>query len=283
MRLLRYYLQALDLLWPAKAARLTYHFMSNPQVHKLRPFEQEVLAQAQAGHIDFQGFRLQTYQWGDAQAPVALLVHGWEGQAGNFGALVPLLLQKGYQVVGADGPAHGHSSKGETSMFQYAEVGAMLYERFRPQLLISHSFGSIAALSALLSHPGLSVRQWLIITTPSSFRNRVEQVGSWLGVSHRTVERILQLVATRTGHDPEELNITRMGADLRNVADVLIVHSKADRILPLSDAHIALASFPHARLEVLEGVGHYAILWSEALQEVVKRETPQAQLAQPSR
>lgn len=122
MRLLKGYLSILDFLSTDLAAKQMYSFMSNPRLKKLRAFENTVLDESAKGNITFNDFNICTYTWGEESDKVALMIHGWEGQAGNFGGLVPLLLENGYQVIAFDAPSHGYSSKGKTNMFHFVEV-----------------------------------------------------------------------------------------------------------------------------------------------------------------
>ncbi|MEM6379081.1 MAG: alpha/beta hydrolase, partial [Bacteroidota bacterium] len=138
MKALQLYFKILDKLSPTMAARKMYTVMTNPRVRKLRDFEEQVLNEAEQKSIPFKGFEIQTYRWGSPGGKTALFVHGWEGQAGNFGSLVPILLDLGYQVVAYDAPAHGNSSKGKTNMFDIPELTGQFLEKYQPELVISH-------------------------------------------------------------------------------------------------------------------------------------------------
>ena len=104
----------LDRYFPSFTAKQVYQFMSNPQVHKLREFEKEALSTAKKEIITYKNFDIQTYTWGNPNDKTLFFVHGWEGQAGNFGALIDIILNKGYYIVAFDAPSHGSSSKGST-------------------------------------------------------------------------------------------------------------------------------------------------------------------------
>ena len=266
----------LDLVAPGFAAQKAYHFMSNPRVHKLRHFEQDALARAEKGQITFNQFEIKTYTWGRPADPVAFLVHGWEGQAGNFGALIDILLDKGYQVVAFDGPSHGASSKGNTNMFEFGDLVASLVNEYSPRMIISHSFGSVTALQALIDNPELGLHQWFMITTPFDFRDRINGMRKVLGVTDRTVSRLIAKVEKDTGHKVDELNMAIMGKRVQNVKAIRIVHSRTDKVLPIEDARKVADALHGAELTELEDLGHYAILWSEELKSILKQEVDPA-------
>lgn len=94
-------------------SRVAYKFMSNPRIRKLRESEEKILNESVMDKIQFKGFEIQQYQWGKGNNKTAILIHGWEGQAGNFAALIKVLVDNGYHVVAFDAPSHGRSSNGK--------------------------------------------------------------------------------------------------------------------------------------------------------------------------
>ncbi|MEL6654704.1 MAG: hypothetical protein AAFQ87_28265, partial [Bacteroidota bacterium] len=68
-------------LAPRQVSNFAYRQLLNPQVHKLRPFEEEILNEAERATMEFQGFQIATYRWAGPGRKI-LLIHGWEGQAG---------------------------------------------------------------------------------------------------------------------------------------------------------------------------------------------------------
>lgn len=245
--------------------------MSNPQVRKLREFEEEVLAQSSQEVFRFRGFDIQSYFWGLEGNPVIFLVHGWEGQAGNFGALVQLLLDKGYYVIAFDGPSHGRSTKAPTSMFEYADLITEMIGKYRPTRIISHSFGTVTSVFGLLNNPEVHLEQWFIITTPSNFKDRIEGVKKTIGVGHRTVKRLIRLLEDSTGHKIDDMNVDTMGPQLKNAKEVVLIHSRADKIIPIEDSRKAQRALPNAELMELDELGHYKILWSDELKDILAK------------
>ncbi len=260
----------MDLLWPSRLAQQVYHFMSNPNIRKLRDFEEVILDQAKRERVAFKNFELQTYVWGDTAHPTILLIHGWEGQAGNFGALVEPLLKKQYCVVSYDGPSHGRSSKGNTSMFEMGEVAAFFMDKYQPDHLISHSFGSIASMYGMLENNSLQLKKWLLITTPHNFKDRIQGVADFLGVTDRTIDKVVALVERDQGESIETINVDDYSLRLKdNFQEALLVHSKSDKILPIEDSRKVQKAFAsRARLIELDNLGHYSILWSKEVQQI---------------
>lgn len=268
MTLSKIYFKAMNTLFPSVLAKQVYQFMSNPRVKKLRAFEDEILEQAEQEQIKFKKFDIQTYRWGNPEDKVALLIHGWEGQAGNLGAMVDILLAKNYYVVAFDGPAHGRSSKGNTNMFEFSELAAILLNKYKPTTIISHSFGSVTSMVAMSNNLEIPIHQWLAVTTPHDFRDRIEQVSETLGVGTKTINKVIEMVEADMGLSIDTLNMKNYGPKVKHVENALIIHSKTDKVIPIESARIAHKEISQSQLIELDNLGHYSILWSDELKEI---------------
>ena len=98
---------------------------------------------------------LAALQWGDADAPPLLALHGWLDNAASFTRLAPLLAVD-RRVIALDLPGHGHSAHLPPQAYRYHIVdqidclldaaGALGLDRFD---LLGHSLGAgIASLTA---------------------------------------------------------------------------------------------------------------------------------------
>lgn len=270
MKLLRAYLSTLDLIAPSISARLVYKVLSNPRVNKLRDFESEVLDQAFKSSFQFNRFEIQKYTWGETSNKIALMVHGWEGHAGNFGGLVSILTSKGYRVIAFDAPSHGNSTKAPTNLFDYIAVVSKLVKEHQPDLIVSHSFGSIASAVALTENPEIQINQWILVTSPYSFGERLEEVKNIAKVTDRTISRLIRKFETDTKQVVAKMNMTEYCSQIKNINEALIIHSVDDQILPIQTSRRVHAVLPQSEMIELKKLGHYRILWSAELKEIVK-------------
>ena len=254
--------QLIDAVAPSLAAKRIYTFMSNPRIRKLRAFEEAVLDKAQKERIEFEDFEIQTYTWGGHHQEIAFLVHGWEGQAGNFGSIVEVLVDSGYQVKAFDAPAHGHSSKGTTSTSQFSKLVSQLLVQYHPKLVVSHSFGSVTSIMAMSEHVDVPVEKWILVTTPHNYKTWVYQIQRFTGVHDRTMSKVIEQIESEFGLSLHEMNMEFFGDKVKHIKDALIVHSKKDRVLSIESARLAHQYLPQSRLIELENHGHYSILWS---------------------
>ena len=269
MKWLKLYFKLLDRFFPNLAAKKVHQLMSKPRVRKLRAFEEEILDRSEKEVMLFKSFEIQTYRWGRASDPAVLVVHGWEGQAGNFGGLVDPLLEKGYRVIAYDAPSHGHSSKGKMNMFIIADLVEILAKKYQPKAIISHSFGSVISAMLLKENPSIAVQNWIMVTTPHKYLHYLENMSHFLELSEGTFNKLIKLVEQELDTDIHDMDMAIYCAQLENVASATIIHSKADKIIPIKSARVVHEGFPQSELVELEKLGHYSILWSDQLKAKV--------------
>jgi pimeloyl-ACP methyl ester carboxylesterase len=247
-------------LAPQLMVRIAHNHLNNPQVRKLRDHEEAVLQTADVSIYPFKGFDIKLYHW-RGEGPRVLLIHGWEGQAGNFSDLIVALRSAGYDIMAFDGPSHGHSSKGLTSPIEFAELVKKLVPVFRPRHLISHSFGGVATTFALSELPDFEVESYTMVTTPDRFMDRIQEISRQVGVSDKVRDLLIDRMRGEVDTPLEKLNVSEWVKGM-NVGRGLILHDRADRVIPLEVSQRVHQSWPGSVFEVVEGTGHFRILRS---------------------
>ena len=148
---------------PKMMTNLAYKTLTNPQIKKLRENELELLDKAEKEKYKFREFNIQTYKWGNQDNEKILLIHGWEGQAGNFTDIIQKLLDHNYHVISFDGPSHGFSSKGKTSLFEFSELVGEMIKKYDCKKLVSHSFGGVATTFALFKNQEIRIEKYALL------------------------------------------------------------------------------------------------------------------------
>ncbi|WP_248489572.1 alpha/beta fold hydrolase [Tsukamurella sp. PLM1] len=99
------------------------------------------------------GTRLHVRSWGPAGGPIAVLVHGWTCNVGNFPRQVEHLVGRGYRVVSYDQRGHGESEPGafaySTGVLAddlHAVLGTVV-PAGEKALLVGHSMGGITIMA----------------------------------------------------------------------------------------------------------------------------------------
>lgn len=258
----------LSFLLPNLMVKLAFKQINNPQVRKLRPNEDAVLDLAERSSLAFKGFDLKVYHW-KGNGTKVLLIHGWEGQAGNFSDLVPKLLEAGMDVFAFDAPSHGYSSQGETSIFDFVEVVSILIKQYDVNHLISHSFGGVATTYALSLHPEFQIERYAQITCPDRFKQRIDDVAEMVGITDKVKQKLIKELEIQVGMDVSEMNVSSIVPAL-SVEKVFLIADKDDKIIPIErNRSVAAAWGDRCHYVEVSGTGHFRILRTESVLEQV--------------
>ncbi len=252
------FIKAACMLAPGLLTRYAYRQLTHPQWQKLRMHEQEVMDTAEKTSYPFQGFQIQLYHW-PGEGKRVLLAHGWEGQAANFSDLILRFREAGYAVYAFDGPAHGLSSTGKTSMFEFADLTKALVQELQPHYAVSHSFGGVAITSALSQLTDFTLEKYVLLTTPDRFLERIDWVATQNGITEGVKNRLLRRIQQETGQDPARMNVSDYVKQTR-VGKVLIVHDKGDRVISIEQSRNVQQQWPGCTLLEVEQTGHFKIL-----------------------
>lgn len=256
-------------VFPRIITSFAYNKLTNPQVHKLRKNEIETLDKAHKERFEFKEFDIQLYTWKGGDKKV-LLIHGWEGQAGNFSDLIEELLKNGYTVHSFDTPSHGASSKGGTSLFEFSELVGLLIRKNDIKTLISHSFGGVATTYALYNNTNLKIDKYVLLTTPDKFIERINDVSDKVGISPRIKRRLIQKLERETNMSVKALNVSGF-VKFISVENALIFHDKNDKVIPIEQSRNVHLNWEVSEMREVEGTGHFRILRTKAvIDEVIE-------------
>jgi pimeloyl-ACP methyl ester carboxylesterase len=220
-----------------------------------------VAAGAVRSTLETEQGRLAVYTWGD-EGPVALLVHGWSGEAGQMTPFVPALRACGYRVVAFDAPAHGASEGRIASIVAIAAaVTAVARSVGRIEVLVAHSLG--AAASARAVQRGTYVARMAWIAPFSSPRTAAAAFAAAIGLGRAARAQFFATIEAEVVAPFSQLELDAIAPDLE--APVIIVHDAADALIPMQDVARAARSLRTARLAVTQGLGHRRILGDAAV------------------
>jgi pimeloyl-ACP methyl ester carboxylesterase len=209
------------------------------------------------------------YYWAGG-ASRALLVHGWGTDSSSMLGFVSPLRALGFSVAAFDAPAHGVSPGKHTTMTQFTRAtGAVLDAIDGAQVVIAHSLGSIAAISALAERARhTSVRCIVLIAPTSALTEVLERWASRdMALPRPVVERIYAELLVRNGVPVSHWDIPARGASLD--VPTLVIHDPADPVVPYCEAERVAASLPGATLSSAPGTGHGRILSDARVREQV--------------
>lgn len=202
-----------------------------------------------ASFVEVNGQRLATWSYG--RGPTILLVHGWNGHAGQLRALVQPLVDAGYRVVAFDQPGHGQSTGARAHVLDFAAAVEAIGKRERAVAIVAHSLGATAAAIAVAR--GLSVRRLALLAPPAEVQFFVRGAARMMGVSRETAEDMLGLIEEEVG-DLAQMDVRT----LKLQTDVFVMHDPEDREVPFE--HGRGIAERHGRLEAPIGAGHRGML-----------------------
>ena len=203
-----------------------------------------------------------TWEWGwrDAEQPAVLLAHGWGGHAAQMRGFVFPLLSAGYRVIAFDQPAHGVSEGRITGLPDFADVLAAVAARSgRVHGVIAHSLGAAAATYAVSK--GLMIPRVVAIGASLDVFAYSRMFASWYWISERVRRAMEHAIEERFGLGWSDLDMARLAPRL--AAEALVIHDRADRIVPWRRGAAFARQWPGARLLLTQGLGHARVLRDE--------------------
>jgi pimeloyl-ACP methyl ester carboxylesterase len=254
----KYLVKIICNIFPNQIVSYAYKQLTNPQVQKLRQNELEILDKSQKETLKFEGFDIQLYTWQGGHEKV-LLVHGWEGQAGNFADLVTTLQEKNYTIYAFDAPSHGFSSKGKTSLFEFTTLVSILIKKYQVKKLVSHSFGGVATTFALHNYQDLHIDKYVLLTTPDKFAERINDVAEQIGITENVKNKLIAKLEKETKLHVSSLNVSDFVKNI-NVAKALIIHDTNDKIIPIERAKNVQKNWKNCEFLEIQQTGHFRIL-----------------------
>jgi len=246
---------------PSRTAKKALNKFVRPRRTELKNWENnaEVLGTRFSLDSSISAIRWTSQSNGLDKKKTLLLVHGWESRATQMYGLVPNLLALGYQVVGVDMPAHGHSL-GEISHAEvFVQTVLLAQEKLGTfDVVIGHSMG--AGASGLALSRGLITKKLVLISGPSSIENVLRNFSKFVGLSKLSTDKFVDHASELVGKNASEMDAINLKGNID--VPTLIIHDHHDVEVPISESKRMMPKFVNAELYVTQGLGHRKILKS---------------------
>jgi pimeloyl-ACP methyl ester carboxylesterase len=189
--------------------------------------------------------------------PRILLIHGWGERAVDLGAFVQPLVDRGFQVVGVDLPAHGDKSRGKTNIFEMANAVHGIADQLGGiHAVISRSMGGLVTMVALSD--GLELKSVALLAPASNAGQAFEVFSESFSLPHKAVVGLREHIDRRFGPNVwKRLDGTSLARYFRVPA--LVVHDRDDDQIHLSDSEALAAAWPGSRFVITSELGHSRI------------------------
>jgi pimeloyl-ACP methyl ester carboxylesterase len=197
--------------------------------------------------------------------PAVLLVHGWEGQPEDFAFLFPVLVEAGFRVVAFDLPAHG-ASDGVMASIPVCATSLLRIEEITgaPHAVIGHSVGALAVVRA--AEMGLAADRLVLIAAPARYECYARTFAAEAGLDNRETEEMIRILEAMNAN-VRRISIPEIAPRLTQPA--LFLHSKDDRVVPISDGVESARVWRGARWLEFDGLGHRRILRASVVHEAI--------------
>lgn len=206
-----------------------------------------------------------TYEWGAADCPAVLMVHGWGARAIHMGRMIRPLVAAGLRVVAFDAPAHGESSGRRTDVVEFAGSVNCVARHVGPlRAVISHSFG--AAMAQLAARDwGLAAKRHVLVSSFEHCGWFCDAFGRYAGLAPRIVERMQQMMVERHNGRFEWGKTSVVEMLRRQPSPVLLIHDEDDEEVPFSHSLALRGACRNAELLATRGLGHHRLLGDRAV------------------
>lgn len=246
------------------AIRSLFKLFTSPKFQKIRDREKALLHQIE-NKIEIDDLVISYHQSRREAGPYVLLLHGWEGNAGSMGAFVNPLIEEGYKVIAPNAPAHYTSSGIQCTIRDYQRTIMALIQKFNIRIIISHSFGSAAAILAAREVDRQQIQQIVTISAPNKLKDVVSNFTRLIKLTPSQEQSFFEFVEQKLNLPFKEAELSKILSELNVPA--LIIHDQNDQLVSVENAHRVAQAHDNTTLYITKGQGHYRILWNEEILE----------------
>ena len=251
--------KVLTLVDKRKAAERAFELFCTPFM-KSKTRLPTIFAEAERLHFELNGIKVHGFRWARPNARTVLILHGFGSAAHKFHQYVNPLLNKGYQVLAFDAPAHGSSEGTRIHALEYAAMITKVIELYGPvQGFLAHSFGGIALSLALENIPHTEDTRMVLIAPATETCSAVDGAFRVLQIKDETVRKEFDnIILEKSGQLTSWFSINRSVKNIR--AKVLWIHDEDDDITPWADAlKVKEQNLANIEFIVTKGLGHRKI------------------------
>lgn len=216
------------------------------------------------------GRKIRGYRWQKSESKRVMIIHGFASASYKFEKYIISLMNKGYEVLAFDAPAHGKSQGKTINVLQYKNMIEKAVDKFGPiDMFIAHSFGGLALSLALENMPHSENTKVVLLAPLTETSTTIDKFLEKLGIKDPEVRTEMDGIILRLSHQTTEYFSIKRAMNNIN-ASVLWIHDEDDDITPLSDAKLVQKkSFPNVTFHITKELGHHKIYHDNEVREMV--------------
>jgi pimeloyl-ACP methyl ester carboxylesterase len=258
LKLIRTKLKLLSLLSRRKAAESAFQLFCTPQ-SRTKGNLPPIFEQSKKIEFPFEGNIVRGYRWNHPSSKKVLILHGFESSVVNFERYIEPLVQKRYEVLAFDAPAHGRSTGKTITVLTYKRLIHYVWNHYGPlDSFIAHSFGGLALCLVLEEHLHSDSTKIVLIAPAAETKTAINHFFNLLRLGNNVRKEFDHLIQEMGGKPPEWYSVSRTAPSIKG--RVLFLQDKDDYMTPLSDVKpIMDKNYPNFRFIISEGLGHRRI------------------------
>ncbi len=261
-------LNGLALLNYKKAGEEAFDLFCTPPSRSKK--QSEVFKKAE--HLSFtsHGLRVTGFRFNQSGKEKVMILHGFSSSSQHFEAYVQPLIDKNYEVLAFDAPAHGASEGNRINALEYSEIIEEIQEQFGPiTKFIAHSFGGLAISLALERMPHDHNTRVALIAPATETTSAIEHAFMMLGLTNPLLRKAMEdTIKAKSGKDASWFSIRRAMHQIK--ANILWLHDEEDDTTPLKDAlQVQADQHPNVQFIISKGLGHRKIYRDAGVQKAI--------------
>lgn len=259
LEFLRTKFRILSLVSKKKAAQKAFDLFCTPFM-KTGERTPVIFKTAEPLHFMLNGLKINGFRWNYSKSQKVLILHGMGSAAHKFHQYINPLLDKGYEVLAFDAPAHGSSEGSTINAVEYREMIEEVIKLYGPiDAYLAHSFGGIALMLALEKISANQNTRIVLIAPATETKTAVDSAFEMLKLRHPDVRKEFDNIIYKKGGQPTEwYSINRAMQHIKG--QTLWIHDEDDDITPFKDAlKVKDQNFPNIQFIITKGLGHRKI------------------------
>ncbi len=243
--------------------RKTFDAAEVERAHKLKTRGEQL-------EFEFNGKMIRGFRHNHPAANKVLLLHGFSSNCHNLDHYVNPLVDKGFEVLAFDAPAHGKSDGKTVNTLDYSGMIKKVVELYGPiKNFIAHSFGGLSVSLALESLPHDATTKVALMAPATETTTAIETAFRLVGLKNKKIKKSLyEIIMETSGKKASWFSIRRAMHHIS--ASILWIHDTDDDITPLADA-MKVKEDGHSNIvfHITSGLGHRKIYHDSKVKNMI--------------
>lgn len=240
------------------AAEKAFELFCTPRHRNLKPLP-PIFQKAEKLVFPFEEYTIYGYRWNHPALKKVMILHGFESSVVNFENYVKLLIDKGYEVMAFDAPAHGRSTGKTVTVVTYKKLVEYILDTYGPVTsFIAHSFGGLTISLVLEEWSHDDSFKVVLIAPATETTTAIDNFFILLKLDGEVRREFETLITKLSGHPPSWYSVIRAAQHIK--AEVLFLQDKDDHMTPVKDVEpLIQKKYPNFHFIISEGLGHRRI------------------------